>query len=356
MFRHLSFVWVLACSTAAAAATVELSVVERQGAARRGEPVTFGVPLPKGELASARHVRLLCNGKEVPAQFRAVGLWRPDPSIRRLLVDFQTGIEAHARRTYTLQYDDGTSAKAQPAAAVHVAEGADGYKADTGAASFPVSKSVFDLFYEVRLAVGTVIVPPPETARPRFGAIVRGLKPMVTRAIPGTANKGRSHLICAEYMSPQKDPGGPERNNRMGWRGDGCTLNRLLEGYLLSGDENYLQRARRQIKSCAYDGKPPKHEPISLWSSLFYMEVPARHVELFPGDAPARACLLAHAETLRKGTDPANGIFYTVTPRPDGSVVGSGECSHYNIPAADIGNDNGLATPQQGEILLSRPG
>lgn len=122
----------------------------------------------------------------------------------------------------------------------------------------------------------------------------------------------------------------------MGWRGDGCTLNRLLEGYLLSGDDKYLQGARWQIRSCAFDGKPPKHEPISLWSSLFYMEALAHYLEMFPGDANARAYLLAHIETLRKSIDPQNGIFYTITPRPDSSVVGNGECSHYNIMAADL--------------------
>jgi hypothetical protein len=140
----------------------------------------------------------------------------------------------------------------------------------------------------------------------------------------------------AEYMSPQRDPGPPERNNRMGWRGDGCTLQRLLEGYLLSGDDRLLQHARWQIQSCAFDGKPPKHEPISLWSSLFYMEALARYVEMFPNDASASAYLLAHAETLRKSIHPENGIFYTITPRSDGSVTGHGDCSHYNIMAADI--------------------
>ncbi len=70
------------CVSVLAAAVVELSVVERQGQARRGEPVTFAVPFPKGQLRSAEQVRLLRDGKEVPAQFRATGLWRPDVSIR----------------------------------------------------------------------------------------------------------------------------------------------------------------------------------------------------------------------------------------------------------------------------------
>jgi hypothetical protein len=66
------------------------------------------------------------------------------------------------------------------------------------------------------------------------------------------------------------------------------------------------------------------------------MDALARYVEMFPDDAPAKSYFLAHAETLRKSADPANGILYTITPQPDGSVVGSGTCSHYNILAADL--------------------
>jgi hypothetical protein len=139
----------------------------------------------------------------------------------------------------------------------------------------------------------------------------------------------------AEYMSPQADPGDGQAHNRMGWRGDACTLNRLLEGYLLSGEERFLERARWQIKSCAFDARPPRHEPISLWSSLFYMMALARYVDMFPDDEAAKSYLLAHLETLRKAADPGNGILYTITPRPDGSVVGQGTCSHYNVMAAD---------------------
>lgn len=139
----------------------------------------------------------------------------------------------------------------------------------------------------------------------------------------------------ARYMSPQEDPGDPKLNNRMGVRGDGCTLNRLLEGYLLSGDEKFLQRARWQIKACAFDGKPAQHKAISLWSSTFYMMALARYVEMFPEDASAKSYLLAHLETLRKGTRPDTGMMYTITPQPDGSVVGERSTSHYNIMGSD---------------------
>jgi len=139
----------------------------------------------------------------------------------------------------------------------------------------------------------------------------------------------------ARYMSPQADPGAPEQNNRMGVRGDACTLNRLLEGYLLSGERRLLDRARWQIKACAFDGKPAKHRPTSLWSSVFYMMALSRYVETFPEDKAARRYLLAHIETLRQAAHPETGILYTITPQPDGSVTGTGQCSHYNIMAAD---------------------
>lgn len=852
---HVLVALFLVSTVAYAADTVQLSVVERQGVARLGEPVTFGVPVPKGELWSAKHARLLHDGREIPAQFRATGLWRPGESIRWLLVDFQVDIDANAEESFVLEYGDGVSTTVEPPTPVRIQESDGAFKVTTGTAIFLLSKRVFNLFHEVRLADETLVVSPPDSDRPRYGAVLRGLEPLVTRAIPDARNQGHSHLIyvtcapraalqdytlrfvssrdyevtegsgrlvgrgaclkdftstdglisipgdawlqyawpqkgdvytfrtipgshsvvsesvreavvlergplrsvirvkgtlgpdtapvleftawyhfyagsgrvrlvfslennchggrtstgnarnadigginciffdemalrlplepdgsrrvclggdaessphrapltaraeiyqdssggeswdryraarfhprpnsyvtfrgyrasfggeevatgrralgwldlsgaakgltvavrhfwqnypkalaatrdgtveiglfpgqyaasfpfrsgehktndvlfvfhaggapddgnkaiamgfsnplrlessprwiartralgdlhpldmehyrayeirnlsaigvfpegvrrgpsllsrreanefygwmdygdvpidfeapsgqwgmkydldyrmaqqyartldprwwslfeaadkhtrdidihhqphypglhfvkggvwahslhaepgnrnphrnhnhftkdlsfgargtatlyyltgdwkshdacleiaenaLAEYMSPQKDPGPAERNNRMGWRGDGCTLTRLLEGYLLSGDQKYLDRARWQIKSCAFNGKPSKHGPISLWSSLFYMEALARYVEMFPGDEAARAHLLAHITTLQKGTDPRRGIFYTITPRPDGSVVGNGQCSHYNILAADL--------------------
>ena len=139
----------------------------------------------------------------------------------------------------------------------------------------------------------------------------------------------------ARYMSPQTDPGEPGRNNRLGWRGDACTLNRLLEGYLLTGEQRFLQRTRWQIRSCAFNGRPPRHGPVSLWSSTFYIMALARYVEIFPEDAAARSYLLAHFETLYKGCNRPELMMYRLTPQPDGSVVGSGQTSMYNVMGAD---------------------
>lgn len=140
----------------------------------------------------------------------------------------------------------------------------------------------------------------------------------------------------AQYMSPQKQPDPADAgNNRMGVRGDACTLNRLLEGYQMTGEANYLERARWQMATCAFDGRPKGHKETSLWSSVFYMMALYRYVEMFPDDRQAREWLLTHIETLRKTARPGEGIYYTITPLPDGTVSGKGEVSHYNIMAAD---------------------
>jgi hypothetical protein len=138
----------------------------------------------------------------------------------------------------------------------------------------------------------------------------------------------------AQYMSPQSEPD-VTRINRMGWRGDAGSLNRLLEGYLMTGNEKYLTRARWIIKDCAFDGKPSKHRATSLWSSTFYMMALARYVDLFPADEDARGWLLAHLETLYKASDRPECMMYTVTPQPDGSVTGKGQTSMYNVMGAD---------------------
>jgi hypothetical protein len=138
----------------------------------------------------------------------------------------------------------------------------------------------------------------------------------------------------ARYMSPQKEPD-TSKVNRMGWRGDACTLNRLLEGYLLTGEQKYLTRARWLIKSCAFDGKPAKHRSVSLWSSTFFMMALARYVEMFPDDRDARSWLLAHLGVLRKASDRPDCMMYTVKPHADGTVTGKGQCSMYNLMGAD---------------------
>ncbi|KPK79196.1 MAG: hypothetical protein AMJ81_13660, partial [Phycisphaerae bacterium SM23_33] len=123
----------------AEATKVPLTLAGPAGIRRVREPVTTGIPIPKGGLKSVKNVRLLRDGKEVPAQFRAAGLWRPGGSIRWLLVDLQADVEAGGRQAYTLEYGRGVTAAAKPAAVVRIDENAHAYVVDTGATTFRVS-------------------------------------------------------------------------------------------------------------------------------------------------------------------------------------------------------------------------
>jgi len=141
----------------AATTQVQLTVVERAGARRTNEPVTTGVPLPKGALADVKNVRLLLDGKEVPAQFRVAGRWLPDTSIKWLLVDLQATLDHNEMKTYTLEYGPGVTATAKPAAAVAIDETDDAYTVTTGAATFRLSKKTFTLFDEVMLGKKQIV-------------------------------------------------------------------------------------------------------------------------------------------------------------------------------------------------------
>lgn len=57
-----------------------------------GSPQVFGIPIPKGELYSADHVRVLnSHGKEIPSQITEVTTWKPaDNSIKWIWVFFFT--------------------------------------------------------------------------------------------------------------------------------------------------------------------------------------------------------------------------------------------------------------------------
>ena len=59
---------------------VPLTVEETVGVNRAAEPVTTGVPLPKGMLRDEERLRLIGpDGKPVPAYFRVVNRWWTDP-------------------------------------------------------------------------------------------------------------------------------------------------------------------------------------------------------------------------------------------------------------------------------------
>ncbi|MCC6444378.1 MAG: hypothetical protein IT210_13115, partial [Armatimonadetes bacterium] len=172
---------------------VPLTLRETAGAARRQEPVTCGIPLPRGAVTDAGQFRLIreSDGKEVPAQFRIAGQWWPDPSVRWVWVDFQADLPAKASAGYRLEYGPGIKAEALPEQPVAVTEQEARWVVDTGAARFTVSKTRFDLFESVEIG--------GDIQAARRGKIhIEGIGRSATRAAPDPANRGSAHLIYAE--------------------------------------------------------------------------------------------------------------------------------------------------------------
>jgi hypothetical protein len=124
---------------------VPLTVEETAGVDRLGEPVTFGVPAPKGVLRDVSRLRLYNpEGKAVPASFRVVSRWWDDAatqvqSIRWVHADFFADVPARQRAVYRLRLSD--EPQPAPAARMRVTADADAIKVDTGALQFTMRKA-----------------------------------------------------------------------------------------------------------------------------------------------------------------------------------------------------------------------
>ena len=135
----------------AAALEVNLTVEERLGVQRTNEPVTSGVPLPKGAVENTDGLRLLdAAGRPVPAQFSVANRWWDDGSIKWLHVDFQASVPAGETATYVLR--DGAAAPApDPPANLEVTPVEGGLSVNTGPLQFVVKENGFNLFDSVVL-------------------------------------------------------------------------------------------------------------------------------------------------------------------------------------------------------------
>lgn len=85
------------------AMSIPLTIKEKAGIIRNSEPVTSGVPFPKGMLFSEN---LSIQGRD--AQFQTLSRWN-DGSIKWLLVDFQADVEANNEKIYYLTDGNGNA-------------------------------------------------------------------------------------------------------------------------------------------------------------------------------------------------------------------------------------------------------
>lgn len=104
--------------------------------ARHREPITTGLPFPKGLCHSPQSLALFHgDGRRLPLQSKVLDTWS-DGSIRWALIDFQADVLAPS--VFRLETGSGAGASEQPSARLDVSETDEGIVIDTGRARFLV--------------------------------------------------------------------------------------------------------------------------------------------------------------------------------------------------------------------------
>ncbi|MHC4917676.1 MAG: beta-L-arabinofuranosidase domain-containing protein, partial [Planctomycetota bacterium] len=117
---------------------------ESGGVDRVDEPVSGGIPLPRGLIKDVKNLKLIGpDGKEVPAQFSAINRWISDMSVMWVLVQSRASVKAGGQAVFELR--KGPAAAAAAASPLKVKDGADAITVVTGKIRFRVSKKKFNL-------------------------------------------------------------------------------------------------------------------------------------------------------------------------------------------------------------------
>jgi PcRGLX-like protein central beta sandwich domain/Beta-L-arabinofuranosidase, GH127 catalytic domain len=124
------------------ALAVKLTVQESGGLDCLNQPVSGGIPMPKGLLRDLKGLKLIGpDGKEVPAQFSTINKWIGDGSIMWLLVQSRASVKAGGQAVFTLKKGPAGSSRKT----LKVQDSAGSITVDTGKIKFRVSKTAFNL-------------------------------------------------------------------------------------------------------------------------------------------------------------------------------------------------------------------
>jgi glycosyltransferase involved in cell wall biosynthesis len=135
-------------------------IVEGKPIGGASQPVSIGVPFPKGALKAAKTLALFdADGRSAPLQTSVLNCWS-DGSIKWLLVDFII-TKGNAGGNLSLRFDDSHGA-AEERPTLRVLESADGLTIDTGTTTFNLNRTSFPPLSQV--SIGTAPVLEPESA------------------------------------------------------------------------------------------------------------------------------------------------------------------------------------------------
>ncbi len=128
--------------------SIPVVVEELAGTRRTREPVTVGIPLPKGIVSDSAELVLMNSSEElVPLQSKVLSRWS-DGSIRWVLLDFQAEAGATCTSKYRVERFE-SDAITDTESKIALKECVDTIEVDTGAAVFVIDKTNYKPFARV---------------------------------------------------------------------------------------------------------------------------------------------------------------------------------------------------------------
>ena len=120
---------------------VTLLVQETGGRSRKNEPVSFGIPFPRGVIRDSSSLSLFnLAGRECPIQAQPLARW-PDGSFKWVLLDFAATVNANTNASYQLRYSTASRSTVQERT-LSVSETSEHLIIDTGAAVFFLNRRI----------------------------------------------------------------------------------------------------------------------------------------------------------------------------------------------------------------------
>lgn len=126
---------------------IPISIIEDAGIERTDEPVTFGIPFPKGRLSDPAYLEFTSGKIRLPLQTEILAKWN-DGSIQWLLIDSQISLAANETREFSLKIKKNVSLDFT-GPEIEIIETNDSFTIDTGCCQFVVGKQVFQPFRQV---------------------------------------------------------------------------------------------------------------------------------------------------------------------------------------------------------------
>lgn len=133
-----------------------LIIEEYAGITRINEPVTVGIPIPRGVLYNAQQLYLNDPEKGLaPLQTQALAVW-PDKSIKWILLDFQVPVEACTKKELGLFFGKDSSLVTL-GKGIRITKTEKTVEVDTNAAKFVLNSKIFRPFESVLIGDQVII-------------------------------------------------------------------------------------------------------------------------------------------------------------------------------------------------------